>query len=77
MYYLNQLLPGQSGKYKGCENPDITTRLMALGLMEGCLVEMVRTSPLGDTYYVKAGNSRLALRSTEAAAVRIESAKDE
>lgn len=74
MMYLDQLMPGQKSVYISCRNDALTTRLMTLGLKDGAVIEMVRKSPLGDSCYIKSGNSRVALRKNEAAAIIIEPA---
>jgi ferrous iron transport protein A len=44
---------------------------MAMGLLPGSSVEMVRKSPFGNTVYIRCGNHHVALRDNEAATIVI------
>ena len=44
---------------------------MAMGLLPGSVVELVRKSPFGKTIYIRSGNHYVALRDNEAATILI------
>ena len=52
-------------------DPAVAQRLGEFGLFEGERVEMIGTAPLGDPVEIKIGNTRLSLRKSEAAGVRV------
>ncbi|MCS6928707.1 MAG: ferrous iron transport protein A [Saprospiraceae bacterium] len=54
------------------EDPVLASRLTAMGVLPGSLIEMVRCTPFGHTYYVKADGIRLALRREEAQSILVE-----
>ena len=43
-----------------------------MGLLPGTRIEMIRKSPFGNAYYVKADGVRFALREEEAASILLE-----
>lgn len=53
-------------------DPALAGKLTAMGLLPGTLIEMVRTAPFGNAYYIKADGVRLALREEEAASIMID-----
>ncbi|MDR2863925.1 MAG: ferrous iron transport protein A [Puniceicoccales bacterium] len=50
----------------------VDQRLLALGLMPGMLVRLVRTAPLGDPIEVEFQNQNVSLRKAEAESVEVE-----
>ncbi|MCK6692264.1 MAG: ferrous iron transport protein A [Thermoanaerobaculia bacterium] len=54
------------------EDPALASKLMAMGLLPGTLIEMVRVAPFGKAFYIKADGIRLALREEEAASILVE-----
>ncbi|MFN0215261.1 MAG: ferrous iron transport protein A [Saprospiraceae bacterium] len=50
----------------------LACKLTSMGLLPGTLIEMIRKSPFGSAYYVKADGVRLALRQEEAASILLE-----
>lgn len=50
----------------------VDQRLMALGLLPGMLVKLVRVAPLGDPLAIEFQNQCISLRKNEAAAIRVE-----
>jgi len=50
-------------------NDDIGGKLMAMGLLPGSRVALVRRAPFGGVWYVKADNLYIALRKEEASSV--------
>jgi len=47
-------------------------KLTAMGVLPGARVELVRSAPFGNAYYVKVDGVRLALREEEAASILLE-----
>lgn len=47
-------------------------KLTSMGLLPGTRIEMIRKSPFGSAYYVKADGVRLALREEEARSILLE-----
>jgi ferrous iron transport protein A len=52
-------------------NGFIACKLMAMGLLPGSPVEVVRKSPFGKTIYIRSGHHHVALRDNEAATIVI------
>ena len=73
---LSQLRPGQSACVVGvaCENCELRTRLLSLGITSGRALEVVRCAPFGDPIAIKLLGFTLSLRLAEAAAVMVTSA---
>lgn len=70
MVQLNCLKPGQSGWIERIEGDSrVSQRLMAMGLLPGAAVEVVRVAPLGDPIAVRLAESQISLRRREAAAL--------
>jgi ferrous iron transport protein A len=64
---LSQLLPGQFGKLASL-NPErgVDQRLMALGLLPGMVLKLVRKAPLGDPLAIEFCGQVVSLRLAEA-----------
>ncbi len=62
----------ESARAIAFNNPALAGKLTAMGLLPGSMVEMVRTAPFGQAYYIKADGVRMALREEEAAGVLLE-----
>lgn len=77
MVSLSQLLPGQFGKVVAL-NPEraVDQRLMALGLLPGMVVKVVRRAPLGDPIELAFGGLEVCLRQVEARDILIDIAAD-
>lgn len=52
--------------------PDLKSRLLALGLLPGSVVKVLRVAPLGDPMQIKVGTSLLSIRRSEAEYIRVE-----
>jgi ferrous iron transport protein A len=74
---LSQLLPGQFGKLVSL-NPDraVDQRLMALGLLPGMALKLVRRAPLGDPLAIEFGGQVVSLRLAEAESLIVDVAAD-
>ena len=55
------------------EQPDLQSRLYALGLYPGAAVEVLRFAPAGDPMQVRVGATLLSIRKQEAQLVDVES----
>jgi Fe2+ transport system protein FeoA len=56
----------QKSQISGFEDEVMAAKLLEMGLLPGCRIEILRTAPLGCPLYVKVGNHRLAIRKKEA-----------
>jgi len=54
------------------ENRDFQSRLYALGLFPGAVVDVLHVAPLGDPLQVKVGHTLISIRKKEANLVRVE-----
>lgn len=68
---LNALRVGQHAVIKGVLAKDINlkSRLLAMGMVAGTKIQVLRTAPLGDPMEIQALGYRLSLRLSEAAQV--------
>ena len=70
---VNDLLPGERGFIQEITAPEsIRQRIMDLGIIEGVMIEMIRSAPLGDPVQIKVLDTLLALRRSEASMLVIE-----
>lgn len=65
---LAQLRPGERGQIIGYSGGDqrYKSRLLAMGLVRGVVLEVLQVAPLGDPVEVKVLSYRLSLRKNEA-----------
>ena len=69
---LDALKPGGRGRVQsGEDGHPAVPRLLALGLLPGTEITMVRVAPLGDPVEVEFRGMRLSLRKADAAAVQV------
>ena len=54
------------------EHNESVAKYIALGIVPGASVQLLRKSPLNDAYYLKLGNHYLGIREDEAKLIRIE-----
>lgn len=77
MVSLSKLLPGQFGKVVSLNaERAVDQRLMALGLLPGMVVKVVRRAPLGDPIALSFGGIEICLRDIEARDILIDIAAD-
>lgn len=69
---IPELKAHESARALSFDDPALAGKLTAMGLLPGTLIEMVRTAPFGNAYYIKADGIRLALRKEEAASILVE-----
>lgn len=63
---ISQLQIGETATIAAFANGYIACKLMAMGLLPGSPVSLLRKSPFGGAYYIKTKNHSVALRSNEA-----------
>ena len=54
------------------DNRDFQSRLYALGLFPGALVDVLHVAPFGDPVQVRVGQTLISIRKSEAGLVRVE-----
>ncbi len=70
---LNEMKKGEKGKVvKITGNGSVFRRMLDLGLVNGCEVEMKGVAPLGDPIEIRIKGYNLTLRKSEAAGVIVE-----
>jgi Fe2+ transport system protein FeoA len=70
---LNEMKKGEKGKViKITGSGSVFRRMLDLGLVNGCEVEMKGVAPLGDPIEIKIKGYNLTLRKSEAAGVIVE-----
>lgn len=69
---LSEVRPGATCRVVALtiDNP-VRRRLLELGLVPGAVVEVIRHAPLYDPLEVRVGATRVAVRRTEAAAIKV------
>lgn len=73
---LHKLKPGDSARVTGYAsgNPAYLDKLLAMGLVRGTTIHVVRVAPLGDPIDLRVRNFHLTLRKDEAAVLKLENA---
>lgn len=66
MKNITQLQIGENAIIGEFSNGFVACKLMAMGLLPGSAILLVRKSPFGGAYYIRAKNHYVALRSYEA-----------
>lgn len=70
---LSALRTGERGRVaSGVADHPAAQRLLAMGLLPGTEVEVVRLAPLGDPVEIAFAGTRLSLRKADAVAVTVE-----
>lgn len=67
--HLSDIQPGETGIIAHFTDPYVAGKLMAMGILPGTRVKMIRKAPLGGGFYIKADDNLIALRKKEAACV--------
>lgn len=62
----------ESARAIAFDDSALACKLTSMGLLPGTRIEMIRKSPFGSAYYVKADGVRMALRQEEAASILLE-----
>lgn len=72
MKTLDQFDPGAGGIIDSITGPvALQQRLMEFGILEGERVSVLTKAPLGDPIEIQIGGTRLSLRKSEAASIRL------
>jgi ferrous iron transport protein A len=69
---LKDLKKNESAKAISFENQSLACKLTAMGVLPGAMIEMIRTAPFGNAFYIKVDGIRLALREEEALSILVE-----
>lgn len=69
---LSKLKQGEKGRLKSFTDPEISLKLIELGLVPGAELVFVRQAPLGDPIVIYCSGSLVSLRREEAKTVLIE-----
>jgi len=64
---LSDLNIGEKSKISSFADTQIGSKLMTMGVLPGSLIELVRKTSAGQTFYVKVNGFGIALRKSEAA----------
>jgi ferrous iron transport protein A len=64
--HLSDLTIGQKKNVSGFEDEQLGGKLMAMGMLPGASIELVRTALAGNTLYIKFNGYCMAIRKTEA-----------
>jgi ferrous iron transport protein A len=64
---LKDLKPGERGRVIGLKqgNPSLISRMMALGIVPGEDIEVLRCAPLGDPMQIRAGSTYISVRRSD------------
>jgi ferrous iron transport protein A len=68
---ITLLSAGQPAVIKSFSNHQLAAKLMAMGILPGTEIVMIRKSPFGGAYYIKAKNHLVALRKIEAFSIKL------
>jgi len=68
---IANLKRGQTGQVSHFTDERIASKLMAMGLLPGSKMQLMRKAPFGGGCYIKADNIVIALRQREAASVML------
>lgn len=66
---ITSLNRGQKGTVSHIANERIAGKLMAMGILPGSDVQLIRKAPFGGGWYIKADNMTIALRREEAESI--------
>jgi len=70
---LRELKPGQTATVEGLKDahPSLISRIIALGIVPGERIEMLRHAPLGDPMQIKAGSTTISVRKADSDLITI------
>lgn len=66
---LSTVLKGKVGIVSHFTDQHVASKMMAMGILPGCRIELIRYAPFGGGCYIKADKHYLALRKQEAACI--------
>lgn len=68
---ISDLKIGDRGIILRCTSDRINSKLLCMGVKPGTPVTLLRKTNFGNTFYIKIGNSRMAIRAEEAQHIEI------
>lgn len=73
IFTLDKMVPGESGRILSVHGRGpVRRRLVDMGLTRGAVIDMVKTSPLGDPVEYRLRGYHLSLRKSEARTIEVE-----
>ena len=73
IFTLDKMVPGESGRIVRIHGRGpVRRRLVDMGLTQGAVIDMIKTSPLGDPVEYRLRGYHLSLRKSEARTIEIE-----
>lgn len=69
---ITHLHIGENAVIREFSNGHVACKLMAMGLLPGSVILLVRRSPFGGAFYIRARNHYIALRTLEATHVLLD-----
>lgn len=70
---LSELKPKESGRVKTVKGQSLLTqRLLAMGIIKGTQITVIKLAPLGDPVEIKVKGYHLSLRREEASKISVE-----
>lgn len=66
------LQPGEVGKIFRFLDDQMAGKLIDMGVLPGCMVQVVRMSPFGGGLYLKIGGHNFAIRKAEASQILVD-----
>lgn len=67
--HLSDLTAGEKKSVLGFEDEQLGGKLMAMGMLPGANIELVRTAIAGNTMYIKFNGYCMAIRKSEAMSI--------
>jgi ferrous iron transport protein A len=66
---LTATMPGKGELVSHFADEQVASKLMAMGILPGSRIQLIRKSPFGGGWFVKVDNTYIALRKQEAACI--------
>lgn len=63
---------GDVGTVRGFTRRDVASKLLAMGVLPGSRIELIRISPFGGAYYIAIDTHFMALRQKELLAIHVQ-----
>jgi len=63
---LSEMKENQEGILEKFEDDHLAVKMMAMGVLPGCRLTVIRKNAFGKTFYVRVDQMRLAIRKKEA-----------
>ncbi len=71
---LSEFRPGDKGIIQqiDCNHPEFASRMYALGIVPGQVIELLHQAPLGDPVQIRVGLTLVSLRRKDAQVIRLQ-----